>query len=336
MSTFGLTHDQMVILFSLQYYMAKLDANKPEKMLDAINPLVVNHKMKMHWCAKYRKDIDAFIKHDAKEGQESSILSVDALRTFILREESRTENPAWKYMVLLECVLFQPYYPLSEEDGKEKTFKGLTLDEDTRKEALQNISAWLGINQDYADKFLNSYEAAVKKMTGYWKKVFIGVGAGVVAAMLAVVTMGGSVAAMFAASGLYGAAAVSSGLAALGGGAIAAGGFGMAGGMAVLIGGGLILGSGVGANLGMMLASTNPDGVMCECAKMYVVLKEIVIGLQQDTKRIQEIISTVIDQVGSLKKEIAVLKSQIQKDEQRIKNLEKSVEYLEKFVNMAA
>lgn len=209
------------------------------------------------------------------------------------------------------------------------------MGDDSRKEALGNIAAWLGIEQGEMKRMMDAYENSVKKLTGYWNKVFIGIGAGVVAALLAVFTCGGSIATLFGASGLHGAAAISSGLAALGGGAIAAGGMGVAGGMAVLIGGGVLLGTGTGASVSMLLASTNPSAVMNECAKMFVVLKEIVLGMQHDTKRAQEILAGIIDKVASLKKEVSSLKAEQEKDKTKIKNLEKSIKYLEKFLEIA-
>lgn len=333
---FGLTPSQMRILFSLEYYMADLDAEKDAKLLDVLNPFSADHKEKKVWADKFRQNVIAFMK--AESSEEASTAVVDdspSLRSIILEEENKTESSTWKYLILLECMVFSPYYPMSEEDSEKKNFKGLSMGDDSRKEALGNIAAWLGIEQGEMKRMMDAYENSVKKLTGYWNKVFIGIGAGVVAALLAVFTCGGSIAALFGASGLHGAAAISSGLAALGGGAIAAGGMGVAGGMAVLIGGGVLLGTGTGASVSMLLASTNPSAVMNECAKMFVVLKEIVLGMQHDTKRAQEILAGIIDKVASLKKEVSSLKAEQEKDKTKIKNLEKSIKYLEKFLEIA-
>ncbi|MDE6562500.1 MAG: hypothetical protein K2K75_14045 [Muribaculaceae bacterium] len=335
-TTFGLTFQQMRILFSLEYYITRKDADAEEKFIDKINFLAADHANKKLWLGNFEKEIINFMKEtNSNEANECSLIKDTAeLREAILKEERNSDRDIWKYLVILECILFNPYFPMTEEDIKNKTYKGLSLDDDIKHESVNTIASWLDINHDQVKALREAYESGIKKMTGYWNKVFIGIGAGVVAALLAVVTCGGSIAALFAASGLYGAAAVSSGLAALGGGAIAAGGFGMAGGMAVLIGGGVLLGTGAGASVSMALAETNPSGVMNECAKMYVVLKEIILGIQNDTLEAQQILSGVVDKVASLKKEIVELRIQQAKNKEKIKNLEKSIEYLEKFLTM--
>lgn len=102
--------------------------------------------------------------------------------------------------------------------------------------------------------------------------------------------------------------------------------------MAVLVGGGALLGIGAGGGIGMAVASTSPDAIMQENAKIWVVLKEIVMGVLNDTKRAQEIISNLTDKVVAMKKEISLLKMQVEQNKEKIKNLEKSVNYLEKMI----
>lgn len=330
---FGLTANQMRILFSLEYYMAKLDSEQDAELLEIVNPFSASHAEKANWTKQFKMRISDFMK--AQSGDDMYIITnTPALKLAITEEEEKAETSTWKYLIMLECMVFSPYYPLTEEDIKEKTYKGLSMKDSSRKQALSIFAAWLDVDQSIVTKMMDTYKSSVKNLTGYWNKVFIGIGAAVVTALLIVVTAGSSIAAMFATPGIYGAAAVSSGLAAFGGGAIAAGGFGMAGGMAVLIGGGVLLGTGVGASVSMALASTSPSSVMNECAKMYVVLKEIILGMQHDTKRAQDIIAGIIDKVAMLKKEVATLNAQMQKDKEKIKNLEKSIEYLEKFLKL--
>lgn len=330
-TTFGLTFQQMRILFSLEYYITKKDAEGEEKFIDKLNFLAADHTNKKFWLEKFEKEIINFMKNtNSNEVNACSLIKDSAeLREAILNEERKSEREIWKYLVILECILFAPYFPMSENDIKDKTYKGLTLDDDIKRDSVNTIASWLDINSSEVKKLRTSYESGVKQLSGFYNKLFIGIGAGIVAALLAVVTCGGSIAAMFAASGLYGAAAVSSGLAALGGGAIAAGGFGMAGGMAVLIGGGVLLGTGAGASVSMAIAETNPSGVMNECAKMYVVLKEIVLGIQNDTIQAQEIMSSILDKITTLNKEIFDLKIQSEENKAKIKVLEKNIEFLE-------
>ena len=137
------------------------------------------------------------------------------------------------------------------------------------------------------------------------------------------------IAVAFAAPGLYGAAAFSAGMAALGGGAIAAGGFGMAGGFAVLVGGAIILGGSTGAGIGT-LASSSPKLVLTELAKIEVVLREIIMGMQHDTKLLQDIILQLGNNMNEMQTELAKLKFEEKKNKEKIKNLEEAIEYMKK------
>lgn len=120
-------------------------------------------------------------------------------------------------------------------------------------------------------------------------------------------------------------------MAALGGGAIAAGGFGIAGGIAVLVGGALVLGGSTGMGIGA-LASATPQIVLTELAKIEVVLKEIVLGIQHDVKTMQEIILKLNDNLAEMQREVTVLKLENKKNEDKIKNLMEAIEYLTKAI----
>lgn len=337
-SSFGLTYEQERILFSLEYLMTKIDAQAPENLLAVYNPFKAKHINKMAWVNQYEKNINAFMAQSyEKYAEEPLTIMRDAndIKRAIHEENLKTNNNTWKQLILLECALFSPYYPMDEDDLKNKTYKGLSIDKNLKNKSLEVFCGWLNTNTSFIYAVQKKYAEALKKLNGYYTKVLIGLAAGITAGVLAIVTMGGSIAALFAASGLYGAAAVSSGLAALGGGAIAAGGFGMVGGMAVLVGGGVLIGGGGGATVAMTLASTNPSGILNETAKLFVVLKEIILGIHHDTQKAQEIISSVIDQMSEYKKEIIRLKESEKENKEKIKNLEKSIQYLERFMGMS-
>ena len=329
----------MRILFSLECYMSFHDALQPESFASKLNPLKGKHEMKEKWCNKFRASLYDFISEESNSKgtiEPTLYFSSQQITDAISQESKKNDSDMWKYLILLECSLFQPYFPFSEDAEDSKSFKKLKMADSSRERMLKTFSDWLNISYDFVNEVTKTYEKTIKKMNGYWSKVLIGVGAGITASLLAVATGGGSIAALFASPGLYGAAAINSGLAALGGGAIAAGGFGMAGGMAVLVGGGMLIGSGAGASVAMTIASTNPTGLMMETAKLYVMLKEIILGLNHDTQRAQEIIESVVDKIASYKKEIARLKTLISDNKEQIKNLKKSISYLEDFLKMAS
>lgn len=165
---FGLTPSQMQILFSLDYYMACLDAEKDAKLLDILNPFSADHKEKKVWAEKFKQNVTAFMKAESSERAYTMVLTDSpSLRSIILEEEKKSETAIWKYLILLECMVFSPYYPMSEEDSEKKTFKGLSMSDDSRKEALGNIAAWLGIEQGEMTQMMDAYENSVKKLTGY-------------------------------------------------------------------------------------------------------------------------------------------------------------------------
>ena len=238
-------------------------------------------------------------------------------------------------MVFLECVLYSPYYPLSDNKEAYKPFKGLSIDKKGRKETLEKIADILQIDKKYIKIFEDAHSSAVKKLSGYWTKVAMGAGIGIIVILIAIVTFQYEIIAYFAAEGLHGAAAISAGLAALGGGAVAAGGFGMAGGIAVLVGGGSLLGASAGTAVGVSIASLGSNAVLSEAAKLQVVLKEIVLAIQKDTKYFQQILLNINKEISQLKAEIIKLKTDSANNKKKIKNLEKSVEILEKLVKNA-
>lgn len=337
-SEFGLTLKQTCLLFSLERQIVLDDImnSKVKKKLEEAN-------QKQLWLDKWDTHLNEFLNH---LGENQNVLiditKVDPYKLYEEIENKRdlSEIKTWRYLILLECTLFTPYYSLgSNEDENESTtdkikkiFNGLSLDESIQKFSLKNICTLLGIDQKYIDIFIKQYQQSLRSLSGFWTKVLIIGGVGMVAAVAAALFLINPIAGFFAAPGLAGAAAFSAGMAALGGGAIAAGGFGIAGGFAVLIGGAMVLGGGAGAGIGA-LASATPQIVLTELAKIQVVLKEIVLGIQKDTKLMQEIIMQLHNNVGEMQQEIIKLKLENDQNKEKIKNLEESIEYMKKVIN---
>lgn len=71
---------------------------------------------------------------------------------------------------------------------------------------------------------------------------------------------------------------------------------------------------------------------MSELAKIEVVLKEIVLGIQHDVKTMQEIILKLNDNLAEMQREVTVLKLENKKNEDKIKNLMEAIEYLTKAI----
>lgn len=241
----------------------------------------------------------------------------------------------------MECTLFTPYYPLERLndtdqenfiDKFKKLFDGLSLNNESQKLSLIKIAELLNIDFKYIDIFRRRHQEALRSLSGFWKKILLAGGTGMVVAVIITLLFINPIAGLFAAPGLAGAVALNSGLAALGGGAIAAGGFGIAGGISVLVGGALLIGGSTGVGIGTLLASPS-ELVLTELAKMEVVLKEIILGIQHDTKMMQEIIMKLNDNLNEMRKEVARLNIENKKNKEKIKNLEESIEYLKAAIN---
>ena len=171
----------------------------------------------------------------------------------------------------------------------------------------EQICILLNIEKKYIDTFKNGYNSAVKKLTNYGLRIFF-YSIATAFAIIAIVVSFQYQLAPLVASGLYGAAAVNAALAMLGGGAIAAGGFGIIGGQLVVIGGGVLLGTGLSSSL-ITLFESSPDFTLSQLARLEVVLKEIILGMQHDVVTLQQILLNQQEKINALKKETIRLKA---------------------------
>lgn len=338
-SEFGLTFKQTCLLFSLERKII-VDDIVSSKANDKLEEAV----KKQAWLNTWDVSINNFLNN---LGEEHNILvditKIDSKKLLeqILNEETSETIKAWRYLILLECTLFTPYYPLERLndtdqenfiDKFKKLFDGLSLNNESQKLSLIKIAELLNIDFKYIDIFRRRHQEALRSLSGFWKKILLAGGTGMVVAVIITLLFINPIAGLFAAPGLAGAVALNSGLAALGGGAIAAGGFGIAGGISVLVGGALLIGGSTGVGIGTLLASPS-ELVLTELAKMEVVLKEIILGIQHDTKMMQEIIMKLNDNLNEMRKEVARLNIENKKNKEKIKNLEESIEYLKAAIN---
>ena len=337
-SEFGLTFKQTCLLFSLERRIVVNDivsSKADKKQEEALK--------KQMWLNVWEMNINNFLNHMGENQNvlvDIAKLEPKSLLEKILNEKTSGNSKAWRYLILLESTLFTPYYPLEQQESYDdnfvdkikKAFGSLSLNENSRKTSLIMIAELLNIDIKYIDIFRKRHQEALRSLSGFWKKVLLAGGIGMLVAVAIALLFISPIAAFFAASGLSGAAAFSAGMAALGGGAIAAGGFGIARGIAVLVGGALLLGGGVGVGIGTLAASSSVI-VLTELAKMEVVLKEIILGVQHDIQMMQEIIMNLNDSLNEMRKEVVKLKMENEKNKEKIKNLEESIEYLKKAID---
>lgn len=338
-SEFGLTFKQTCLLFSLERQIVVDDivsSKANDKLEDAAK--------KQAWLYSWEANINNFLNHLGEENNilvDITNLEPNKLLEKIVSEEKSGTIKTWRYLILLECTLFTAYYPLKQaKDSNEenfidkikKAFDGLSLNKESQKSSLIKIAELLNIDFKYVDIFRKRHQEALCSLSGFWKKVLLAGGTGMLVAVVVVLLFINPIAGFFAAPGLAGAAAFNAGMAALGGGAIAAGGFGIAGGISVLVGGALLLGGSTGAGIGTLIAAPSPM-ILSSLAKMEVVLKEIILGMQRDTKMMQEIITNLSDNLKEMRNEVVRLKMENEKNKDKIKNLEESIEYLKKAID---
>lgn len=320
-SVFGLSAMQTEILYELERRLVQNDIKLSEKKVNE----------KLDWLLDWDKSISLYMKETLKI---NDIQIFNNCNDHVLIEciNLDSQNNVWKYMVLLECVLFSAYYPFRKEDSKK--FKGLRMSKKPKRNMLETIAKdYLGVDAKYIDIFEKAFEKSIKRMSNYWIKVG-GISAGIVVlALIAIFTFQYEILGLVAAEGTSGAALITSGLAALGGGAVAAGGGGVAAGTAVFVGGGVLLGSAVGVPCGFIVATaTNSKLFLSQAAKMEVVLKEIILAIQKDTDYFQKVLLNLQSQTASLTAELQKLKMDEDKNKKKIAELKKSIKYLESVI----
>lgn len=321
-SVFGLTAIQTEILFELERRLVLNDVKSDDK----------KSEKKSEWLSDWNLSINSYLKNTLNIN-DFQIFNKCNDNELLERIKVDSENNVWKYMVLLECVLFSAYFPFKKEDAKK--YKGLKMSKKPKHEMLEKIAkVFLGVDAKYIRLFEKAFEKSIKRMSNYWIKVF-GVSIGIVViTLIAIFTFQYELLGIVAAEGTSGAALITSGLAALGGGAVAAGGGGVAVGTAVFVGGGILLGSAVGVPSGFIVATaTNSKLFLTQAAKMEVVLKEIVLAIQKDTAYFQKILLNLQSQTASLTAELQRLKMDEESNKKKISELKKSIKYLESVIS---
>ena len=324
-SVFGLTAEQTWLLYCCQYtiifqqYYAENNAEKKER--------------KKLWMEKWVKATNDILINEFRCNNGLTIAK-NTLSKRCQEIQQSTPSTAWKYLILLESVVFRPYFALGGEKEDAKLVKRLTVNKDQHGKTLEDIAELLGIDKSYIGKFSKGHKDALKRLGGdrVWKIIAVSVSSAILL-VLAVLTFQPEIIAILApilAPGLHGAAATAAVLAALGGGSIAAGGFGMAGGVAVLVGGGALIGGGAGSSVSMILFKESSAFTLSQAAKMEVVLKEIVLGIQNDVKMFQAILLKQQEQIARMRAELINMKNDNEKNKKDIKNMKESIEILEK------
>lgn len=328
MDIFGLTVNQSRLLFSIEKYLVSKDIDKSKNDKDK----------KSEWLVKWEKSILDYLH--LEDEKVDSLYGLYDIHKQIAEEKSKTDNLTWYYLVIFEAVLFHAYSPI---DKNIKEYKSLKY-KDQIDDIKEMVIAEGLIDVSFIDDIKDAYDKAVKSISGNNKKAFAIVPA--IAMTVAVAALcsafAGPIAVMLVGSnfaGLSGAALTSASLAMLGGGALAAGGAGMAGGTAVIVGGGALLGFATGgtASVAGITLLSSPEYAVSECAKIEVVILEILNKVQNDKdaaflalKRFEDSIVALSEYMNDLNPKIKKEKTEIQKLKKSILYMKNTVEYIRK------
>lgn len=320
----GLTIAQTEILYNLEFYKTLNDIRATK--------LPINNegikRLKQDWLDEWKgyisKGFSSFLQI---EGVELHWYTEHELMRKI--EKSEPHN-TWFRLVLLEAMLFEPYYPL----GLEKDKKG--NDVPSKKYSQLQIPL-CGYSKSAGDGFLDSYFVGNYYQQGYIKRlrrcydkvvlemkevlkgILIG---GAITAGIAIITIAtaGALAPTIAVAlvgsnfaGLSGAALTSACLAYLGGGAIAIGGAGMAGGTIAIVGGGAVLGIGAGLGVGGAVGAAGLLGkqnTILQSAKLLVSVREIFLNDEHDVEYSNSIYEQYVQNIMDIEKGLVELRLQ--------------------------
>lgn len=359
---FGISEEQTEILYNLEYYKILNDIETTKILVggDKINQL------KREWLEEWKTYITM--------GYAGFINKVDAKINWYSSEELdkkielNNPNKPWFRLVLLEAMLFEPYYALSTETDK----KGNEVP--SKKYSVLN-NPITGYNKNSGDKYLNEVYAEKYQLPGYVKRLrkcydkmcrelnevlktaitSIAITAGIT---IVTVITAGSLAPAIAVTlvgsnfaGLSGAALTSACLAYVGGGAIAAGGLGMSGGIATIVGGGAILGLGVGAGVGSAVGAASLMGkknTILQSAKLMVSVREIFLNDERDIEYSNTVYEKYVQNIADIEKGLIELqlkanvadnkqkkklKAEIKSAEDTVKAMKIAMKSMNKFIS---
>lgn len=347
-NNFGLTVEQTEILYNLEYYKTLNDIGKTKSIKNKSKIQLLKHSWLKEWKTYMTEGFSSFLK------LEDATLHWYTEEELLRKIEENNPHDVWFRLVLLEAMLFEPYFPLAtekDEKGREKP--------SNKYKAIQGRLN--GFSKSNGDDFLESFlkvdyypEGYIKRLRRTYRKVMFELNevkstllktisitsvativavasAGVLAPKIAVLLVGSNF------SGLTGAALTAASLAYIGGGAVAAGGAGMAGGTMVIVGGGAILGLGAGASVGGvtgMHGLLGKQNTINQSAKLLVTVREIFLNDEHDIEYSNTVYEEYIQRIVDSEKALIDLRVKAdeltgeEKDklENEIKNAKESIQ----------
>lgn len=318
----GLTEEQTEILYNLEYYKVLNDISSTKLPVGSEAIIELKTEWLKEWKTYMSNGYASFLQ------SENAVLNWYEKEDLLKKIEENNPSETWFRLVLLEAMLFEPYYPLSLEKDKKgneipsKKYKNINTPLAGYKKSegdryLEEQFSCKYCGKGYIKRLRKCYNKVLRELNEVLKtaltSIVITAGvtiatvatAGAFAPTIAVALVGSNFA------GLSGAALTSACLAYIGGGAIAAGGLGMAGGTMAIVGGGAILGLGVGAGVGGITGSISLMGkknTILQSAKLLVSVREIFLNDEQDLAYSNSVYEQYVNNIRSIEKNLVDLK----------------------------
>ena len=239
----GLTLEQTILLFNVEYHKTLNDIKKTDKLLK--NEKII--ELKKQWLSEWKENITKGFSNFI--GVEDAVMKWYDFDDLKIKIKENHPEQRWFKLLILEALLFEPYFTLSVEkdkNGNDKPSKkyqvlNTFLYQYSKKNGddyLNYIFGHFNSQKDFVKRIRKTHQSVTFEMKEVMKTIMIGTvvlaitvaTAGAFAPKIAVFLVGSKFA------GLSGAALTSASLAYLGGGAIAVGGLGMAGGTMTIVG----------------------------------------------------------------------------------------------------
>lgn len=311
---FGLTMDQIEILYNIQYQKILYDAENTKTPVNKEQIIALKREWAKEWWEYISMGYPDFV------GDADAELHWYDKKALIDRIAANKPERVWFRLVLLEAMLFEPYYPLSiekDKKGNEIPSKKYNIlrnlvngyHKSTGDTFLDDIYAKRFVTDGYVKRLRKTHNKVMLELREVTKTVAKSLAIGSAIAIITITTAGmfapsiavGLVGTNFA--GLHGAALTSACLAYIGGGAIAYGGGGILGGTMAIVGGSAILGLGVGSGTGFAIGATGIIGktsAIEQSAKLMVSIREIFLNDEHDVEYSRKVFDQYRDSIEAI------------------------------------
>lgn len=347
MDKMSLTLEQTEILYNLEYHKTLNDIKTTKAPFRKKSIISLKEKWLDEWKDYMAKGFPSFIQVEDAE------LSWYSEKQLLTKIEENNAYDTWFRLVLLESMIFEPYYPLSLEKNRKgnqvasKKYKKIQgfVQGYSKKEGdlyLDTLFKSDYYPKGYIERLRRTYNKVLRELNQVLRGIIKTLSISAAITLLTVTTAGifsGPIAVALVGSnfaGLSGAALTSASLAYLGGGAIAVGGAGMTGGTVAIVGGGAILGAGVGAGVGGIVGSRallGKQNTILQSAKLLVAVREIFLNDEHDLTYSNSVYEKYLENILTIEKELVLLRLKADEaDKEEKKEIEKNIKEAEDYV----